>query len=141
MVTQLAYISTAADGFSADDLADIVACARKNNPEVGVTGVLILRKGQFLQVLEGEDLAVDILMRRIRQDRRHHDVLVIHRKTIKNRDFEYWAMGWTDNAPNDPGVCNAIDRLFDMSKSSAPLQVSEIYFLIQSFRQGLWEMN
>lgn len=141
MLTQLAYISKAAPGFSAEDLGAIVACAHRNNPEIGVTGILVMRKNQFLQVLEGEEVAVDVLMRRISKDQRHHDTVVIYRKPIERREFEGWSMGWTDLAPKETTLGRAFDRLAEAGKSLTAASVSDVYFLINGFRKGLWEMR
>lgn len=141
MLIQLAYISKAVDGFSANDLGSIVSSAHRNNPEIGVTGVMVLRKQQFLQVLEGEEIAVDILMRRISQDTRHQDKVVIYRKPIKLREFEGWSMGWTDLSPKDPELSQAFDRLQEKDPKHLEASVSDVYFLINGFRKGLWEMR
>jgi hypothetical protein len=76
------------------ELAEILRVARRHNPVNGITGVLLYRDGNFIQVLEGEPAAVEATFARIERDRRHRQVLVISREAQTERVFEHWAMGF-----------------------------------------------
>ena len=57
-VEQVIYVSRARPGLGADDLARILASARRRNPAQGLTGFLAFHGQAFLQVLEGSPAAL-----------------------------------------------------------------------------------
>lgn len=89
---QLLYISSAARGELAGEVPAIVGQSLRNNRRAGVTGLLWSDGKRFLQVLEGEDNAVQATFDRIRADPRHRAVVVLHDRTIASREFGEWAM-------------------------------------------------
>ncbi len=96
MLTSLLYVSTSL--LPARDeqrfVSDIVAVARARNAALGVTGALVLGRGHFAQILEGERAAVDELMFSIRRDRRHTAVNVAEIAEIGQRCFHDWSMAY-----------------------------------------------
>lgn len=95
---QLLYISTAAPG-AAIDVNAILAVSQRNNRREGVTGLLWTDGLRFLQVLEGEDSAVQGVLDRLRVDPRHRALVVLHDRTIERREFGAWEMA--RRGPND----------------------------------------
>jgi hypothetical protein len=95
MLVRLMYASRAADSVNAEELAAILKKSKENNTAAGVTGVLCFcfDADIFLQVLEGSRNAVSSLYNRIAQDRRHHDVVLLHYEEIGERHFSSWSMG------------------------------------------------
>lgn len=93
MLVRLMYASRAAETVNQEALAAILKKARSHNPAVGVTGVLCVSDGLFLQVLEGGRLAVSQLYNRIANDKRHRDVVLLSYEEIGERRFAGWAMG------------------------------------------------
>jgi len=67
--------------------------ARRNNPELGITGVLCHGGEVFLQVLEGGREPVKALYNRIVCDRRHRQVTLLQYEEILERRFGGWTMG------------------------------------------------
>ena len=65
---QITYISSSARPMDQNSLQDILVKSRKNNNEVGITGMLIYHNDTFLQVLEGDEEKVDTLMSKIKKD-------------------------------------------------------------------------
>jgi hypothetical protein len=94
MLKQLVYLSTAARDFSATDLDEILAASRRNNNALAITGLLIVKDHQFIQVLEGEAEAVQALFKRISEDPRHRDVSLVSWEYINERSFPQWSMGF-----------------------------------------------
>lgn len=90
----LIYVSTAREEFDNRELQHILEASARNNTPRGITGMLIYAGGSFMQILEGEAAAVDETYRRITQDPRHHDIFLIERETIQERDFGDWHMGF-----------------------------------------------
>lgn len=88
---QLLYISSVVRG-TIIDLSAIVGQSIRNNRRVGVTGLLWSDGKRFLQVLEGENGAVQATVDRIAADPRHHGIVVLHDRTIAAREFGEWSM-------------------------------------------------
>ena len=93
-VTQLVYASVANQEFSLAQLAELLAAARAQNAQVGVTGLLLYHEGSFLQLLEGPSEAVDDTFFRIERDPRHSGVHVLLRGRVESREFDQWSMGF-----------------------------------------------
>lgn len=89
---QLTYISSAVPGLIERDVADILKASRNNNAPAGVTGLLLYNGRRFLQALEGESGAVNIVYRRIKTDRRHRACVLLSSTEISQRAFGSWAM-------------------------------------------------
>ena len=90
----LAYTSkcNVAEGQVDEELAAIREAARRNNPELEITGVLFYDNGRFLQVLEGEKDALDNLMNKVAGDARHSKIDYLINESIPFRQFSQWNM-------------------------------------------------
>jgi len=64
----LVYVSSATRPFSEEDLRVLLETCRKNDAELGVTGMLPYKDGNFMYVLEGDEGAVRGLYERIAAD-------------------------------------------------------------------------
>lgn len=104
MLVRLLYASRAAEGVGQEELAAILRKSRQNNPGAGVTGLLCLSGGIFLQVLEGGRLQVSALYNRISQDPRHRDVVLLTYDEIAERRFAGWSMGVIDLSRLNPAL-------------------------------------
>ena len=89
---QLVYISTGSPDLTEEDVADILATSQRKNPQRGLTGFLIYNGRNFLQLLEGDAAAIEILMADLRQDRRHNGLVRIEDVAIDVRRFSDWTM-------------------------------------------------
>lgn len=91
MLIQYLYISTAPT-LPREEVEAILATSARNNPERGITGLLLFNGRNFLQLLEGGGSEVAGLMERITQDPRHSGVSVLDRRVIAGRACPDWAM-------------------------------------------------
>ena len=103
----IVYVSQAAKAFSTDDLAGLLTHSRERNAADGVTGLLVYRyntdfkRGNFLQVLEGTNDALDDVWRRISGDPRHHTIIVLDEGESETRMFGDWSMGFRNVDESD----------------------------------------
>lgn len=74
-------------------LRSVIAKSIQNNRLVDVTGFLVAGDGQFLQLLEGPEAAVEETYARIAQDTRHADLTLIWSGLVERRLFRDWNMG------------------------------------------------
>jgi len=86
----LVYISSAAQAFAEADLVALLERSRRSNEAVGITGLLLYRDGNFMQVLEGEEEAVVATHARTR----HRGLITLLQEPIKKRAFGEWSMGF-----------------------------------------------
>lgn len=117
MLVQLTYVSTPRVPFSAGDVATLLAAARTANARRNVTGLLLYDGVRFLQVLEGAPADVDALVERIRNDGRHHALVVLSRKPIDARHFSEWAMAYRD-ARDDRDLAAVVAPLVEGADAS-----------------------
>lgn len=112
---RIVYCSRAArPDLALQALAEILAVSDRNNRRDGLTGVLLISKGRFFQVLEGAAQDLDRTMNRIRLDPRHHDVEVVSRGPIQSRRFGEWAMVAARITPSQqPEIDAVIDHCND----------------------------
>ena len=91
---QLIYVSTAVIELPEHMLDAILESSVRHNGAHGITGLLLYRRGSFMQVLEGEAADVDEVYRRICRDQRHYAVMELLREEIAERSFARWSMGF-----------------------------------------------
>ena len=80
----------------ASALEGIRATSASRNPALGITGALVHDRGRFLQVLEGERAALDLLVESLTNDARHREMKLLVRAPIKERTFSGWSMATYD---------------------------------------------
>jgi Sensors of blue-light using FAD len=85
-VFSLLYLSQSTIPFSKQDLRELLTKSRENNSQLGITGMLLFKGGNFLQVLEGRQETVMSLYERISRDSRHSQSQLcfkaLHRREI-----------------------------------------------------------
>ena len=108
MLTRLVYHSENHLGLDKGkmiaDLNAIMDSANRNNEKNGVTGALIFDTLWFVQILEGERVAVSETLRRIMADGRHDAVTVMDARPIAERQFGNWWMGLALLRGDDAGL-------------------------------------
>lgn len=88
----LTYTSLASFDLESDDLEAIHRSALELNALDGITGLLVFNGSRFLQIVEGEEAAVDELVERLRRDRRHSSLEVRAESEVEQRSFPDWSM-------------------------------------------------
>ncbi len=92
----IVYVSSAAHEFRTPELLGLLDRARVNNARLGVTGMLVYKDGNFMQVLEGEEAVVRDLATRIGSDSRHRGLIRLIEGPQDQRQFPEWSMGFRD---------------------------------------------
>ncbi len=92
----LTYASSAIRPFTQADLRALLQVSRVNNENAGITGMLLYKGGNFMQVLEGERNAVLATKARIDADSRHRGILVLLSGEQAAREFGNWSMAFRD---------------------------------------------
>ncbi|SFG14603.1 Sensors of blue-light using FAD [Palleronia marisminoris] len=92
MLRQIFYCSVAEPPDGEPDVAGILEHSRRNNPALGLTGMLTYADGVFAQILEGDTTSLDIVLEVIRADPRHSDVRILSDRMATRRLFSDWSM-------------------------------------------------
>ena len=94
------YVSQAAKVFSESDLSTLLKRSREWNSAHGISGLLVYRynnefkRGNFLQLIEGTEDAIQETWKRISSDPRHHTLIVLDEGDSEARMFSDWSMGF-----------------------------------------------
>jgi hypothetical protein len=116
----LVYVSSATTAFSDADLATLLEKSQRDNALRDISGMLLFRDGNFMQLLEGEQQAVDALFKKIVLDSRHAGAIKMLNGDVEARSFPDWSMafrnlndasvrslpGFSDFLNTDPGERN-----------------------------------
>jgi hypothetical protein len=126
---QLSYISSAAQAMSTEQLLTLLQQCLNNNPKRGITGMLLYGNNTFAQTLEGDDDAVDALYEKILHDPRHTDVKSLRRKTVIDRQYADWSMGFKRVSDKElrhiGGIANFTEKDFNFQYLAGHNDVAE----------------
>ncbi len=132
------YVSSASKAMNEEEILELLRVARRKNEQLGITGMLLYRDGNFLQVLEGPESAVDHVLDNIKRDSRHHDMFTLSRRTIEERQFADWRMAFR----NMNKVCTEMDghsRFLETgAKDEETQEGSQLVFrLLRMFKENV----
>ena len=132
------YCSAASKGIGEADLKVILAQSRRNNAELGISGMLLLHEGSFFQVLEGEREVVERLYEKIGKDARHQRTTKIIQGPIEERAFASWSMGCPTLNPKAFADMPGLNDFFVQGHSFLHLGEGRAKTLLAAFKEGRW---
>ena len=97
----IVYVSSSVGMLSKDELVELLVRSREKNERLGITGMLLYKDGNFIQILEGPEEPVRELYRTIEADPRHRGIIRLLELHTERR-FPDWSMGFRDL--NDPEI-------------------------------------
>jgi hypothetical protein len=129
-----------------DDLIFLMNQSRDWNQGHALTGMLLYLEGKFLsdvegrfiQVLEGSEGDVKEIFEKVKQDERHHSLIVLKQSSITARSFKTWTMGFKSIKFN---FCKELAGCFDLNEDflkSDELQQSNVPL---NFLKSFYEVN
>jgi hypothetical protein len=89
---QLIYVSSATETFTREKFLDLSFVMSAENAKSGITGMLVFKDGNFMEVLEGEEAEVKAVFSKTNLDPRHTLVSVIQEGEIQDREYPTWVM-------------------------------------------------
>lgn len=135
----LVYVSSAVTPFSQSELATLLEKSRANNASLGITGMLLYKDGNFMQVLEGEEEQVMALNAKIIRDSRHRGVMILLKEHQPHRTFADWSMAFRDLGADDvkrlPGFNEFLN--LDLTDRSFAADPSRAKKLLLTFRRSM----
>jgi hypothetical protein len=113
--------SACARPLSDAELRPVFDASRRNNPRLGVTGTLLYREGNFLQVLEGDERVVRGLRQRVDVDPRHRGGMTHLQGPSSSRMFPAWTSALRSEVEHAAEHRRALDA-FMRDASSLPAE-------------------
>lgn len=138
---QVSYVSRTREPMSSGELLDLLLECREKNKKRGITGMLLYGNGTFLQAIEGEDDLIDELVAKIKDDPRHEEIQMLHRRPIDAREYAEWSMGFELVSEADlsdvEGLANFApdDFTFEYLAGHDPIVDS----LLEHYREPHWD--
>jgi hypothetical protein len=139
VIHSLVYVSSATELFDRSELDDILAASRRNNAAAGVTGMLLYKDGNLMQVLEGDEPTVRATYTRISADRRHRGLIVLLDETAEQREFEDWTMAFRDLESAEVGEVPGYSEFLNTPLDSHELVAdpSRARLLLRTFKRSM----
>lgn len=139
---ELFYASEAKKDISKDDILNILEVSRRDNKNLGITGILLYwtETNQFMQVLEGEkQIIFDLFNDKIRKDPRHYSVNLIFDGEIPERGFKDWSMAFKDLDEIDTSKLQGFSEFAKLgfTDERTHIEKSTTIQLIECFREFL----
>ena len=132
------YFSSAVQKLSLEEVLAMLRSIRPKNQQLGITGMLLYRDGNFLQVIEGPQTAVRKLISTIERDARHRNIVLLGVKPIAERQFSEWSMAFRDvskMALEEPGYSPFLE--FGFNDELFRAQPALAYKLLLRFKQDM----
>lgn len=131
----LVYVSSGSKLFDLQ-LLSILKNSENNNKIHKITGLLLLDNGNIMQYLEGPQISINQLYKRIEYDPRHSNIIKIIQEPIEARMFPEWHMGFKSfNNPNIKHIEKSPLKLKDTIYSPPSKINSKAALLLRGFWQ------
>ena len=101
MLERLVYRSKATHKLGSLHLFNLLVQCRKRSLSLGITGHLLYTEEIFVQCIEGPSGSIDALWKSLQRDERHHNLELLGRGPITDRQFADWAMAFSSYAHFD----------------------------------------
>ncbi len=132
----LIYVSSAVKPFSPDELVELLIKSRAHNSSAGISGLLLYKKGNFMQLLEGDEQVVRALHDKIGRDVRHKGLITLLQGPLSERQFPDWSMCFYDLTSADvhelPGYSEFLNTsLTDNSFATDPTKCQRLLMMFK----------
>jgi hypothetical protein len=135
----LIYVSSATRLFNEEELLNLLQFSRSNNEQIEITGMLLYKGGNFMQVIEGPEEVVTTLYQKILRDPRHAGVMLLSKQPLKERQFPDWSMGFQNLdklSPEEiPGYSTFLDE--DFTSEVYRANPTRAYVVLLNFKKNM----
>ncbi len=131
MLKTICYISDSRINKSITDFNNLIRTAKTNNAKNNITGILVYKNNNFLQVFEGAPETVDTIFDKIRMDQRHQNIFKIIDTSIDQRIFEEYKFGFT--VVSDKHALQNLSDYLDWLRNADNMIANEIVTMVENF--------
>ena len=139
MLYRLVYASSAIQKFDKEELVELLELSRTKNEALDVTGILLYRDGNFIQVLEGPRENVEKIYASITGDDRHRGLMLVVDEEVEERLFPNWSMGFEDlSNTEDVHKIDGYNAFFTNDKAALEKmreKPDRVWILLHSFQE------
>lgn len=135
----LVYASTAISPFDDAGLEELLRRSRERNDAKQISGLLLYRRGRFIQFLEGPEAEVRELFAAIERDPRHLTPRILNEGHPDRRQFADWTMAYQpvadSDAPPPPGFRSTFDDLDNTDEPDGVIRATQelsLWFRVRS---------
>ncbi len=135
----IVYVSSAVDLYSQAELVELLEKSREKNARLGLTGMLLYKDGNFMQILEGEESTVRELFATISDDKRHRGILILVEGNREEREFSEWSMGFCNLNSPEVLAMPAYSEFLNtpLTSEEFSLNQSRCWSLLQMFKNNV----
>lgn len=130
MLRTICYLSDSKINDSTS-LENLFLKAKSNNATNCITGILIYKNDNFLQVFEGKNETVEAVFSKIRLDKRHHNIFTIIDTSIEHRFFEDYNFGFT--VVSDNSALENLNGYLNWIRKADNMIANEIVTMVENF--------
>jgi hypothetical protein len=141
MIERLKYVSRFARPLGLDEVRAIVETSSRNNAEAGLSGVLLVNNGVFMQILEGPTGPLEATFERIGADDRHRDLVVVRRTHSPSRLFGDWSMRMLGISATPPRELRPVLELIEACARGSSDATRHLYALDDALWRALDESS
>lgn len=131
---ELTFESFSKKGLTSAEMDELLETSRMINDKNEVTGCLIHYNRRFIQILEGNQKAVQETFQRISQDKRYKKVRLIAENPSEKRNFPKWGMAYfpvEEKATGKSELEQLRRNLKLLGDFSKPISVASILFWVK----------
>lgn len=135
-IYQLIYKSRASEKITQETLLKILKKAQENNERHQLSGFLIFKNNEFIQLLEGAKTDVLTIFNAIKDDSRHTDIEILLETNSKERAMAAWVMGY-GSSDQEYDLLRAEDFHISMAetRSLCDMMTGEMKAIFQGYLQ------
>ena len=133
------YVSSSVDLLSSEELLKLLTISRNNNSHLGITGMLLHKDGNFIQVVEGPEDEVKKLLHKISQDPRHCGIITLVEGYTESRQFTDWSMGFHELNSSETKLIPGFSEFLHTPLTEAEFanNPSRCQLLLSTFRNNM----
>lgn len=130
---ELIYISAATREMTHTDLTSLLEQSREKNARLGITGLLVYYRRDFMQLLEGGKDDIFALYETICRDERNQQNHLLWEGPVEQRSFEDWSMAFLTPATlplsGKPAYSDFLETGLSQKALSTPRTVGKTFLV------------
>lgn len=131
---ELTYFSSANSELTSSDISSLLENSRVFNSRHKITGCLLYYNHEFLQIIEGEKEVVQGLFAKIKQDKRHKNVILLGEGPTEKRTFPDWSMSYhkiESGVEKNKFLKNNVANFSELARK--PTHVTELFWTMAKY--------
>jgi len=134
MVYSLIYVSNTSKVLKKEGIEQVFDYTTAFNINHDISGFLVYKDGNFIQLREGNEKTIKSLYKRIFKDKRHVNVITILEEEISQRYFDGYESGFFTSQNNKltGGLLNYLDYLKLLENHKVDKQVAMVEQILKT---------